>query len=138
MKIRFGSGPAIALLSIVAVPSVGSRKPPRMLSRVDLPQPEGPTRQMSSPSRTSREMSSSTWTGCAVLVFGWKVIHSLRTEILGRKAAGLGSRGVSRAGDGRGAVRIIFVPSSEQIGLDGVWAPNVVLVPQGRRTGTAA
>ena len=87
-----------------------------MFSRVDLPHPEGPTRQMNSPSRMSREMSSRTWTGCAVLTFGWKVIHSLRTEILVRTAAGLGT--MSNVGVGRAAVRIILysLQSADRIG----------------------
>src|SRR6185503_6842823 len=41
------------------LPSLARSKPARMLSRVDLPQPEGPSRQTSSPCETSSWMPSS-------------------------------------------------------------------------------
>src|ERR1700682_3746415 len=43
-------------------PASGSRKPAIMRSAVDLPQPEGPRRQMNSPSLTSSEKPSTAWT----------------------------------------------------------------------------
>ena len=50
-----GPGPATCLPAISSVPSDGVSKPPTMRSRVDLPQPEGPTTTTSSPSAISQE-----------------------------------------------------------------------------------
>jgi len=47
-----GIGPRTGLSPTVTVPVVGSNNPPMMLSSVDLPQPDGPIRQSSSPRGT--------------------------------------------------------------------------------------
>ena len=49
----------------VTTPAVGASNPPMMLSKVDLPQPDGPSRQTNSPLRISSETSSSASTLCA-------------------------------------------------------------------------
>src|SRR4028119_153244 len=96
MKIRLGSGPRMGSPSTEISPWVAVRKPPAMLSRVDLPHPEGPTRQTNSPSRTSRLMSSRTWTGCACPPLPWpfpgKLIQRPRTAILVWAAPGAATR----------------------------------------------
>src|SRR5450432_3165820 len=79
-KMRRGSGSRTAWPSTSASPRVWWRKPPMMLSRVDLPQPDGPTMQTNSPSRTSRSMRSSTWI-CSPDGFPGKLIQRSRTEI---------------------------------------------------------
>src|SRR6476620_5061690 len=56
---RPGSGPSIGLPHISASPSVGCSKPAMMRSKVDLPQPEAPIRQMNSPLRMARLASAS-------------------------------------------------------------------------------
>src|SRR5258708_4089868 len=57
---RAASGPFTGALSTHTSPRVSFRKPPRMLSIVDLPQPDGPTRQTNSPGRTWKLTRSST------------------------------------------------------------------------------
>ena len=60
-RMRRGSGPADGFAVDGRLMPLGRRKkPPITFSSVDLPQPEGPTRQMNSPSATSRLISSST------------------------------------------------------------------------------
>src|SRR5512142_469656 len=56
---RVGSGPSTGLPHISASPAVGFSKPAMMRSRVDLPQPDAPIRQMSSPLRIERLASRS-------------------------------------------------------------------------------
>src|SRR5580693_3662820 len=46
---RLGSGPPIGLPHISASPEEGCSKPAMMRSKVDLPQPDAPIRQMNSP-----------------------------------------------------------------------------------------
>ena len=48
------SGPATSLPATATVPSVGGQRPVTRRINVDLPQPEGPTTAMNSPSATSR------------------------------------------------------------------------------------
>src|ERR1700730_15740074 len=52
-------GPAIAVPRNRASPAEAGRVPARILSRVDLPQPDGPTTATNSPSPTEQEISSS-------------------------------------------------------------------------------
>ena len=47
--------------SMAMLPALMSSSPASMRSSVDLPQPEGPTRTMNSPSAMSREMPCSTF-----------------------------------------------------------------------------
>src|SRR3954451_7277097 len=56
---RLGSGPSIGLPHISASPADGCSKPAMMRSRVDLPQPEAPIRQMNSPLAMVRLASAS-------------------------------------------------------------------------------
>ena len=56
---RSAEGPAIGRPSRVITPSVASARPAIRRSRVDLPQPEGPTITDSSRSGIASEMSSS-------------------------------------------------------------------------------
>src|SRR2546428_400747 len=56
---RSGPGPVIGVASTSTRPRVGGRKPATMLSSVDFPQPDGPSRHRSSPAWTSRLMSTS-------------------------------------------------------------------------------
>src|SRR5258708_3927929 len=49
--------------SILRLPAVGCSKPATMLSRVDLPQPEGPSSATNSPSPTARSTPVSAVTG---------------------------------------------------------------------------
>src|SRR5450830_988161 len=65
---RSGPGPVTALPSAVMLPLVGSEKPATALSRVDLPQPEGPSRQTNWPASISRLMSLSATTSRSWLV----------------------------------------------------------------------
>ena len=58
-------GPLMAVLSSVIAPSVGSIRPATRRSRLDLPQPEGPTMTENSLSSTLSEMFSSAVTGSA-------------------------------------------------------------------------
>src|ERR1700761_3572113 len=51
---RSGDGPLTGSPPTVTWPSSASRAPATMRSRVDLPQPDGPSRQTNSPARTSR------------------------------------------------------------------------------------
>src|ERR1017187_7338828 len=54
---RSGPGATTRFLSTVISPEDGNEKPATALSSVDLPQPEGPSRQTNSPVFTSRSMS---------------------------------------------------------------------------------
>jgi hypothetical protein len=54
---RSGPGSVISLPPARIWPDVGCEKPAMALSRVDLPQPDGPSRQMNSPLAISRLMS---------------------------------------------------------------------------------
>src|SRR5271166_3715523 len=56
---RSGDGPRTGCPPTVTVPSSLSRAPATIRSRVDLPQPDGPSRQTSSPARTSRLIPAS-------------------------------------------------------------------------------
>src|SRR5688572_9889248 len=56
---RSGAGPVTGRPSTRTVPVVGARKPATMFSSVDLPQPDGPSRQTSSRSATARSISAS-------------------------------------------------------------------------------
>ena len=56
---RSGPGPFTALPSTVTAPASGCSRPATRLSSVDLPQPDGPSRQMNSPSPISRSTSLS-------------------------------------------------------------------------------
>src|SRR4051794_39606373 len=56
---RSGPGPGTGLPHISSTPSVAVSKPPTMRSSVDLPQPEGPIRQMNSPFSIRSEASDS-------------------------------------------------------------------------------
>jgi hypothetical protein len=51
--------PRIGAPSKSTLPPLALSKPARMLRSVDLPQPDGPSRQTSSPCETSRSMPSS-------------------------------------------------------------------------------
>src|SRR5579871_2568304 len=70
---RRGSGPCTRSPSIRTSPAVGFRNPARMFSRVDFPQPEGPSRHTNSPSCASRPTSSST---LVVAPSRWKLIDT--------------------------------------------------------------
>src|SRR5471030_2268606 len=61
---RLGSGPSIGLPHISAWPDEGWSKPAMMRSRVDLPQPDAPIRQMNSPLAMVRLASESAWIVC--------------------------------------------------------------------------
>ena len=52
-------GPAMVVPRKCASPAEAGRMPDRILSSVDLPQPDGPTTATNSPSPTENEMSSS-------------------------------------------------------------------------------
>ncbi len=58
------------------VPALGETNPAMALSRVDLPQPEGPSRHTSSPGATSRSMPSSAATSRPP---AWKTLRSPAT-----------------------------------------------------------
>src|SRR5215211_7969303 len=60
MKMRFLSGPVTGRPLIRTLPLLGGRKPATMLSKVDLPQPDGPTMQTNSDSLIDRFMFSRT------------------------------------------------------------------------------
>src|SRR5438552_11856149 len=55
---RSGPGALTGLPKASTVPSSGAMKPAMTLSSVDLPQPDGPSRQTNSPGATSRSMFS--------------------------------------------------------------------------------
>ena len=57
------TGPVTARPAISTRPVVAARSPATMRSRVDFPQPEGPTSASSSPRSTVKEMSRSASTG---------------------------------------------------------------------------
>src|SRR5258708_7747424 len=65
-KIRWGSGPDTGVPLTNTSPTAGLRKPAMMFSRVDLPQPEGPTMQTNSPRTTSKSMLSRTTMGAVL------------------------------------------------------------------------
>ena len=52
------SGPVTCWPAIATLPRVGRLRPVASFMKVDLPQPEGPTIAMNSPSRVERLMSS--------------------------------------------------------------------------------
>src|SRR4051812_20906268 len=56
---RSGPGPGTGLPHISSAPSLAVSKPPTIRSSVDLPQPEGPIRQMNSPFSIRSEASAS-------------------------------------------------------------------------------
>src|SRR3569623_110939 len=56
---RSGPGATTSLPSTVILPSVGGENPAMAFSKVDLPQPDGPSRQTTSPSLISRLLSFS-------------------------------------------------------------------------------
>ena len=58
-----GIGLVTSRPSTETVPAVAGRSPATMRSRVDLPQPLGPTRETNSPASTDREMPASASTG---------------------------------------------------------------------------
>ena len=60
---RSGPGRRGGPPSILRLPAVGCSKPATMLSRVDLPQPEGPSSATNSPSPTARSTPVSAVTG---------------------------------------------------------------------------
>src|SRR4051812_10706567 len=51
-------GPVTGALRSSTCPRLAGSSPARILSKVDLPQPDGPTRATNSPSRTSKSISS--------------------------------------------------------------------------------
>ena len=55
---RSAPGPFTGSPSTVTLPAVGFRKPATALSKVDLPQPDGPMMETNSPGRTTRSVSS--------------------------------------------------------------------------------
>src|SRR5438874_7657558 len=57
--------------SMKTLPEVGLSSPPIMLKRVDLPEPEGPIKEMYSPRRMSRLTSFSAWR------VSWPIVYSL-------------------------------------------------------------
>src|SRR5919109_4522541 len=60
---RFAGGTALtSVSSILTLPEVASSSPAMTRSKVDFPQPEGPTKTTNSPSFTSRSMPFSTST----------------------------------------------------------------------------
>src|SRR5882724_625517 len=59
-----GRGAVTAVPATVTNPEVCLSIPPMLASSVDLPQPEGPSRQTNSPLRMSSETLSSAWTFC--------------------------------------------------------------------------
>src|SRR5215203_2016925 len=77
MKMRRGSGPRTGSPSTSTSPRVALRKPPTMFRMVDLPHPDGPTRKMNSPRRTSRLIPARTPIGSAPALLG-KVIQRSR------------------------------------------------------------
>src|SRR5690606_36983625 len=83
-KIMEVSGCSARLRRSSTSPSEGDSSPPMMRISVVLPQPEGPTMQMNSPSRTSKSQRSSATTLCAPAV---KVLRRPRTAILTPGAA---------------------------------------------------
>src|SRR6478735_7284581 len=58
---RSGPGPATSVSHMRTRPSVGISKPPIRRSRVDLPQPDAPIRQMNWPLAMLSEVSLSAW-----------------------------------------------------------------------------
>ena len=65
---RWAGGTPTTLRSPMWIaPSVGSSKPAMMLSKVDLPQPEGPTKIKNSPGSTAMSIFLSTSTLCSPL-----------------------------------------------------------------------
>ncbi|MGY3561386.1 hypothetical protein ACVWXP_004655 [Bradyrhizobium sp. USDA 4463] len=64
---RSALGPFTRSPSTVTIPVVGLRKPATALSRVDFPQPEGPTIDTNSPGFTWICVSVTAWTGPSML-----------------------------------------------------------------------
>src|SRR5258708_565570 len=59
-----GRGAVTGLPATITEPDVGLSIPPMWASSVDLPQPEGPSRQTNSPWRMSSDTLSRAWTFC--------------------------------------------------------------------------
>ena len=75
MSRSFESRSFTTRLSIAMVPAVMSSSPASMRSSVDLPQPEGPTSTMNSPSEMSSEMP------CRTLVLPKSFFTSLKETV---------------------------------------------------------
>src|SRR5262245_6033271 len=78
-------GPVIGMPFKSASPSVCGKSPARILSRVDLPQPDGPTTAMNSPSAIEKEMLLSARTPAAPRPY---LGDRPRTELTEPSAAG--------------------------------------------------
>jgi hypothetical protein len=65
-----GTSPATGLPSRVAVPAVGLFRPAMISSKVDLPQPDGPTTTKNSPRARSRSIGPSALTSACAAVAG--------------------------------------------------------------------
>src|SRR5918996_1588541 len=88
------------LPSIRTVPEVGRSMPPTTASRVDLPEPEGPTTLTELPAATSRSIPRRILTGPAALP---RVTWTSRSSIIGGGASGGGAglrRGAAVDGEG--------------------------------------
>ena len=59
---RSGGRSVTSTPSMAICPALGASKPPMMRKSVDLPEPDGPNRQTSSPSSMTRSMASSAMT----------------------------------------------------------------------------
>src|SRR5215470_6222881 len=77
---RSGPGPAMGVSHILTPPAVGASNPPMSRSRVDLPQPEAPIRQMKSPLSIFSVASLSAW---IVPVPAAKVLETASTLRMG-------------------------------------------------------
>src|SRR6266702_7745383 len=75
MRRSFGSAQVISSPAISMLPSAASIRPAMLCSKVDLPQPEGPSSTTNSPARTSRSRFS-------ITVFAPNRIVRLRTATL--------------------------------------------------------
>src|SRR4051794_10722061 len=99
---RSGPGPMIGSPSTDTSPMVAVSRPPAMLSRVDLPQPEVPTMQTSSPASTWRSTGPTATTGFVLRRAGkvlmTRTMSSLRAPTGGGPAgsgSGAGAGGIS-------------------------------------------
>src|SRR5205807_3605237 len=81
---RSGPGALTGLPKASTVPSSGAMKPAMTLSSVDLPQPDGPSRQTNSPGATSRSMFSKARMAC---------VNCLRTPRMCTAGSGPGTEG---------------------------------------------
>jgi hypothetical protein len=120
MPRSFGSSQVTFLPPIQICPPETSSRPAMQLSRVDLPQPDGPSRTMNSPSATSRSSFSSTAPRRrSSQTPGWRRSHRLpmitpsprRRRCRARKACRTGSRrAAGRARSGWcGHVDVVFL-----------------------------